>query len=266
MVPSKDEGISRMAVHVRVVTPITSKGFRKLSDFRGLLPPGDILSHVEIDKGPASIECEYEEMLAIPDTVAKIIQAERDGADAVVIDCMGDPGLKAGRECVRIPVFGPCETSMNLACMLGDHFSVITVLKRLRGQFENQAKLFGAWEKYASVRAVDIPVLDLEDDLGSTVKALTAQAILAIEEDGADVIIFGCTGMLGCADGVSEGLRQRGYDVPVIDPVPVTVRMAAAVAASGLCHSKLAYQMPPRKKIVGYDMPDLYQMSAHGVR
>ena len=69
-----------MAVHVRVVTPITSKGFRKASDFKGLMGPGDTLSHVEIDKGPASIECEYEEMLAIPDTVAKIIQAERDGA------------------------------------------------------------------------------------------------------------------------------------------------------------------------------------------
>ena len=247
-----------MPVHVRVVTPITTKGFRKSSDFNGLLGPSDTISHVEIDKGPASIECEYEEMLAIPDTVAKIIQAERDGADAVVIDCMGDPGLKAGRECVGIPVFGPCETSMNLACMLGNHFSVITVLKRLRGQFENQAKLFGAWEKYASVRAVDIPVLALEQDLLSTTRVLTEQAILAIEEDGADVIIFGCTGMLGCASGVSAGLLQRGYDIPVINPVPATVRIAAAVASSGLSHSKIAYQMPPRKMVVGYSMPDLY--------
>ncbi len=246
-----------MGVHVRVVTPITSRGFRAASDFEGLLGAEDTVSHVEIDRGPASIECEYDEMLSVPDTVAKIVDAERDGADAVVIDCMGDPGLKAGRECVNIPVLGPCETSMNLACMLGNNYSVITVLKRLRGQFENQAKLFGAWEKFASVRAVDIPVLDLEQDPTGTRKTLTEQALVAVEEDGADVIIFGCTGMLGCAEAVREGLLARGYDIPVIDPVPATVRIAASLAASKLSHSKIAYELPPNKPVVGYDMPPL---------
>jgi allantoin racemase len=245
-----------MAVHVCLVTPITSRGFRKLSDFDGLLGAKDKISHVEVDKGPASIECEYEQMLAGPDTVAKIIKAERDGADAVVIDCMGDPGLKAARECVRIPVFGPCETSMNLACMLGNRYSVLTVLKRLRGLFENQAKLYGSWEKFASVRAVDMPVLNLEEDLVATTQSLTEQAVLAIEEDGADVIIFGCTGMLGCAAGVRKGLLKLGYDIPVIDPVPTTIRIAAAVSGGGLSHSKIAYQTPPKKMVVGYSMPD----------
>ena len=246
-----------MGVHVRVVTPITSRGFRHASDFEGLLGKDDVVSHVEIDRGPASIECEYDEMLSVPDTVAKIVEAERDGVDAAVIDCMGDPGLKSGRECVNIPVLGPCETSMNLACMLGNNYSVITVLKRLRGQFENQAKLFGAWEKFASVRAVDIPVLDLEQDPEGTRRTLTEQALLAVEEDGADVVIFGCTGMLGCAEAVRAGLLERGYDIPVIDPVPATVRVAGALVASGLSHSKVAYELPPDKPVVGYDMPAL---------
>ena len=29
-----------------------------------------------------------------PDTILKIIDAENEGCDAAVIDCMGDPGLK----------------------------------------------------------------------------------------------------------------------------------------------------------------------------
>ena len=247
-----------MGTHVRVVTPITSRGFRDASQFEGILGEDDLVSHVEIDRGPASIECEFDEMLSVPDTVARIIEAERDGADAVVIDCMGDPGLKPARECVRIPVLGPCETSMNLACMLGNRYSVISVLKRMRGQFENQAKLFGAWEKFASVRAVDIPVLELERDLEGTRQALTEQALLAVENDGADVIIFGCTGMLGCAGAVRDGLLARGYDVPVIDPVPTTVRVAVALVASGLSHSKLAFELPPDKPVTGYDMPHLH--------
>ncbi|MEZ5666819.1 MAG: aspartate/glutamate racemase family protein [Alphaproteobacteria bacterium] len=249
-----------MTKHIRVVTPITTHGFRKKSDFDGLAGPGTLISHVEIDRGPASIECEYDEMLAIPDTVAKIIEAERDGAQAVIIDCMGDPGLKAGRECVSIPVLGPCEAAMHLAAMLGHTFSVITVLKRLRVQFENQAKLYGCWDKYASTRAVDIPVLALEGDLGITKRTLTEQALLAVEQDGADAIIFGCTGMLGCAEAVRDGLLARGYDIPVIDPVPAAVRLASALIDMGISHSRVAYAPPPAKPVVGYDMP---AMAAH---
>ncbi len=246
-----------MSKHIRVVTPITTHGFRKVSDFDGLVGPETAISHVEIDRGPASIECEYDEMLAVPDTVAKIVEAERDGADAVIIDCMGDPGLKPGRECVSIPVLGPCETAMHLAAMLGHKFSVVTVLRRINVMIENQAKLYGCAEKYASTRAVDIPVLALENDVKGTQRTLTEQAVLAVEEDGADAIIFGCTGMLGCAEAVRDGLLAKGYDIPVIDPVPAAVRMANALIDIGVSHSRIAYQPPPAKAVVGYDMPSL---------
>ena len=78
--------------NIRLVCPITSQGFRRLEDLKAAEGPGFEISLSQIEAGPASIECEFDEMLAVPDTVAKIIQAEREGADAVVIDCMGDPG------------------------------------------------------------------------------------------------------------------------------------------------------------------------------
>ena len=83
---------------------------------------------------------------------------------------------------------------------------------------------------------------------------LTEQALLAIEEDGADAIIFGCTGMLGCAEAVREGLLAKGYDVPVIDPVPYAIGLAATLVEAGLSHSRITYPAPPPKPVVGYDM------------
>ncbi len=244
-----------MKKHIRIVTPITTRGFRKPSDFDALRTPDIEISLREIDIGPASIECEFDEMLAVPDTVAKIIEAEREGADAVVIDCMGDPGLKPGRECVSIPVIGPAEASMHLAAMLGHRFSVITVLERIKAMTENQVRIYGLWDRFASVRAVDIPVLDLESDIAAVKRMLTEQALLAVEKDGADAVIFGCTGMLGCAEAVREGLLARGHDVPVIDPVPYAVRLAAALIEAGLSHSGVSYATPPAKPVVGYDIP-----------
>ena len=113
-----------MKKQIRIVTPIAAQGSWRSVDQSVLEGPGYEISVTEIDSGPASLESGFDEMLAVPDTVAKIIAAEREGVDAVVIDCMGDPGLKAGREAVRIPVLGPCETSMHLAAMLGQRFSL----------------------------------------------------------------------------------------------------------------------------------------------
>jgi len=241
-----------MAVHVRVVTPITTQGFRTGKDAERLSSEGVKVDFVNVETGPASIECDYEIMLAQPGTIAKVIEAERAGANAVVIDCMGDPGLFGARECVAIPVLGPMQTAMCVAAMLGHQFSVVTVLDRILPIIETQTAVYGMTGKLASARAVDIPVLELEKDLDATKRALTEQARKAVVEDKADVIIFGCTGMFGCADAVHDGLLKDGLDIPVIDPVPNAVNVAAALVRSRLAHSKQAYRQPPKKKVVGY--------------
>ena len=239
-------------VHVRVIVPITTRGFRRPDMLRALESPGVVVSHAEIDTGPGSIECEFEAAMAAPGTVAKIIEAEREGVDAVVIDCMGDPGLRPSRETVSIPVLGPGQTGMLIAALLGQTFSVVTVLRRLRPSFENTAALAGISGKLASVRAVDIPVLALEADLERTQRLLVDEAAKGVEQDGAEAILFGCTGLLGCAAAVREGLLARGIDVPVIDPIPNAVAVAAAMARLGLAQSKRTYPMPPAKQLIGY--------------
>ncbi|MFN8592253.1 MAG: aspartate/glutamate racemase family protein [Thermomicrobiales bacterium] len=243
---------------LRIITPITTHGFASIDNFLPLMRPDTELSHVEIDHGPASIESDYDAMLATPHTVARIIEAERDGVDAVIINCMDDPGMQAGREAVRIPVLGPCESTMHLAAMLGHTFSVITVMKHLRRQFENHARLYGVQDKLASVRAVEIPVLALEDDRDRLVQMLADEAQLAVEQDGAHVMIFGCTGMIGTAQEVEAELARRGYpDVPVLDSMVIAVKLAETFVDLGLRHSKMTWPNPPAKRIAGFEfMPE----------
>jgi len=243
-----------MRKRIRVITPIVTEGFSRAEDFQPAAGVETELSHARIERGPASIECEFDEALAVPDTVARIIEAERDGVDAVVIDCMGDPGMKPGREAVSIPVLGPGQATMHLAAVLGHRFSVITVIENCIPMMENQARVYGVAEKLASVRAVHIPVLELEQDQQRLTDALVEQSVMAIEDDGAHAIIFGCTGMIGCAQEVQQGLARRGYGgVPVIDPMPATIKLAEALVDLGLSHSKRTYATPPTKRVVGYD-------------
>ena len=246
-----------MSINVKLVTPITAKGLRK-NEHLDLMTSNDLkVSATGIDIGPNSIECEYEEAMSQPDTILKIVDAENEGCDAAVIDCMGDPGLKGARECVSIPVIGPCETAMHYASMLGHKFTVVTVLDRLIPQFENQALLYGVPSKLACVKAVDIPVLELEDDLDATVEQLKIKSIEAIKDHNADVIIFGCTGLFGCADALQSKLKKSGFDVPVIDPIPLAVNTAYVCAKLKLAQSKKCYPQPPEKGMVGFNKPKL---------
>jgi allantoin racemase len=240
---------------IRVIVPHPSKEFE--AHARNALSPAarpdTELSVVSLDKGPASTESRYERATAVPDTVAKIVQAEKDGAEAVIPDCMGDPGLEEGRERVSIPVIGPTETSMHFAAMLGHRFSVVTVLDRLAPYFEECATRTGQRGRLASVRSVNIPVLELGDQ-ARAVQALVEEAAKAVRDDGAHVIFFGCTGMTGLAKQVEEGLKKEGItDVPVIDPAVLALKVAEALAEMGLSHSKRTYPLPPEKEIIGYD-------------
>jgi allantoin racemase len=239
---------------IRVIRPVIGLPTRDslVVELSAVAAPGTKTSEVSLDKGPASIESTYESALAAIGVVDKIVEAEQEGVDAVVANCMDDPGVEAGREMVSIPVIGPAETSMHVAAMLGHRFSVIAVLEADERPFFDHATKAGLASRLASVRAINIPVLEL-GDRERTVTALLEQSVRAVKEDGAHVLIFGCTGMAGMAGAVEEGMRRQGItDVPVIDPAVLAFKMAEALAGMGLSHSKRTYPTPPKKEIVGY--------------
>ena len=239
---------------IRAVTPIITTAFGPMiiEELERVARPDTEISNVFLDAGPASVESAYDEAIAAPDVVAKVREAEADGIDAVIINCFGDPGLDAARELVSIPVIGPCETSMHVAAMRGHKFSVITVLERIIPELELHAQKYGVGWKLASVRSIDLPVLDLEKGREQFVGRMVERAAEAIEEDGAHVIVLGCTGLAGLDEQVKRGLSKLGYVVPVIDPASIALKMAEALVDAKLTHSKRTYPQPPEKEIVGY--------------
>ena len=200
------------------------------------------LDTVGIDRGPSSIESRYDEIFSMPEIVKRVKEAEAEGVDACVINCFGDPGVRASREVVNIPVMGPCESSLLIASSLCDRFSGITVLKSVGGLIRENASISGVSEKLASVRAVDIPVLDLHQDNEKTAVALYEEGKKAIDEDGAEVLILGCTGMTGMAERLSKELG-----VKVIDSLPTAVKLAETLVSLKLTHSKIAFPTPADK-------------------
>lgn len=242
-----------MTLSLRIITPHTTPRPNKLSALEGLARACAVaLSQATLETGPASIESAFDEALCAPDVVRRAIEAEQDGVDALIIDCMGDPGLQAARESVHIPVFGPAETSMHVAAMLGHRFAIVTVLERVRPLIEHLAGRYGVAGKLACVRSVDTPVLAIDDDPDRLADALFGEARRAVLVDRADVVVLGCTGFAGLDAALKARLDEAGLAVPVTDPLAVTLAVAAGLVRANLAHSKRGYPPPPGKRIAGF--------------
>jgi allantoin racemase len=238
-----------MEVHVINPTITTDWHEDTWRAYAQIARPGTIIRVSTLEWGTASIESYRDEALAVPDILTHVVRAARAGADAVIIDCMADPGLYAARELVAIPVVGPAQASMHFASMLGHRFSVLTISEQDIPAVEEQAARYGLAAKLASARSFGIPVLALHEDKAATLSRVVRVAELAVREDGAHVLIPGCTGLAGLALSIQAALAERGCEVPVLDPPSVAVKLAESLVDLGLSPSRQTYPPPPAKAI-----------------
>jgi len=203
-----------------LIVPIITKTFinkeEEAKRFENYVRPDTVVDVNFLDYGPASIESRYDDVMAAPFVVKKAEWAEKNGYDAVVVSCMMDPGVKAAKEAVDIPVIGPREASRQIASILGDN--------------------------YATIYPRGLTVLELSQDPEKTYKVLLENARNALD-GGAQVLILGCTGLTGLARRLHKELK-----VPVLEGEGLALALAQLFVDVGLSQSKLAYKKPPKKK------------------
>jgi len=232
-----------------VIDPVTTDEWLKPDReyLQGIADEGTRVEVVGLERGPRSLETFYDVAHAEPE-ILKIIRKRQGAVDAIMINCFADPALEAAREVSDKVVLGAGETSMSVAIQLGPKFSVISVLRNTAAWVRMQAVKLGVEAKLASAIGVDIPVLELEKDPERTIDLIVRSAKEAIERDGAEVIVLGCTGMAPLAAAVRERI-----DVPLIEPAATTLKMAEAMVKLGLRHSRGGLYLPPSfNKIEGY--------------
>lgn len=234
---------------IKVITPVISDIFNDEArkEFSAYASSDTTIDVCNLDYGPESIECEYDEALCIPNFLEKAIEAEEQGYEGIISNCFADPGVKAAREILNIPVVGPGEASMLYASLLGKSFSILSVLPNVYTMLKNNSETLGVSNNLASIRNINIPVLEVTEK-ERLIDSLNDEMIKVIKEDNAHVLILGCTGMMGVAAELQERLKKVGYDIPVIDPVFAATKMLEGVITMGLKQSKLTYMTPPKKK------------------
>ncbi|MDJ0320843.1 aspartate/glutamate racemase family protein [Pseudarthrobacter sp. PS3-L1] len=199
--------------------------------------------------GADSCEGNFESYLAAVAVMDAVVNYP-DPFDAVIQAGYGEHGREGLQELLDVPVVDITEAAASTAMFLGHKYSVVTTLDRTVPLIEDRLKLAGLQERCASVRASGMAVLELEEEPERAVEAIIDQALRAVREDKAEVVVLGCGGMAG----LDEQIRQRA-GVPVVDGVASAVTIAEALVRMNLSTSKVrTYASPRPKTVVGWPL------------
>ena len=182
--------------------------------------------------------------------------------NAVILLGGADPGFLEAREIAHkyhIALTSCGHASYNMACVLGHKFSVIYLPGAGLPKMHQIVSTYYLGERCASIRHLSIhlprPGYDdavvLEEEKqkalagkrSEAVERAVVEAVDAIENDGADVITFGCSGLYWLTPFLQKRLDDLKWDVPVLDGYTCAILQAKSLVALGRDCSGLTW--PP---------------------
>ena len=222
--------------------------------------PGTEIKLGHLDVSTNYVRSFYAEFYNNIGIIEKVIRAEEQGFEAVILGCMSDPGIWEAREVVDIPVVGVGESAYLIAQLLGIRFAVITVDDKIIPNMEKKLNLYGFLNRAISkpIRAVNPPfttkeyIEGFEDPYKCIIPRFEEVAYECIK-DGADVIIAGC-GYVGPMFTLGGYTRIKGTEVPVVDGATAAIKLAKTLIEMkgkvGVLKSKHSYFAPPPKSVI----------------
>ncbi len=163
---------------------------------------------------PKHLEYHAYEGLVIGDLV-RLTHEAANNYDAIVIGCFYDVGLREAREVSgRSIVTAPCQSATAIASNLGNTFSVLVGRRKWIPKMRENVHTYGHGHRLVSMRPLDLGVHDFQADHNRTCDRLLTEGRKAVQEDGAEVLILGCTAEYGFHETM-----QTELGVPVIDAV-----------------------------------------------
>lgn len=205
-----------------------------------VLQPGTELTFRAPDLGPLSLPENLEDYrnpwfqhLVVHETINTVIAADREGFDAIVVNCFDDPGVKEARALVNTPVFGLLEPTFHYACQLGAKLGALVPdmpgqVAFVQGQIDAlglSSRMILNGVRAESKRFTESFAEALQNPQ-AMVDRLTAQSRQMVD-DGADAIVIACGG-LGQVCGLLgfHVFEHRNELVPVINPLTTAVKTA----------------------------------------
>lgn len=246
-----------------------------------LLNSNFVLSHLEdVDwdlhpgaeplYGNWSVESREEFAYAATARIDGVREACESGKyNGVILLGGGEPGFMESREIGRkygVVVTANAFSQMYLATILGDSFSIIDIEGVHNVYYRDLIRTHQLQDRCRSIRNIgySLPRPGDSDPDTLTAQCIAAakgqkslaverainQAEAAIIEDGAEVITLGCSMTFWLQPFIRDGLKDRGWDVPVLEGYTASIELAKLMINLGVNASGITYMDPrPQRQL-----------------
>lgn len=183
------------------------------------------ITHIE---GPQNIDYYYSKHILELAVCEKVMRAEEEGYDAVIVGCCYDPGVRVARELVDIPVIGPLEASILLSPYYGHDYVVITDHHKAVPYLRDMVKIYGSGN-CMGVSSINWWITDMIRDTNGVAQDAQAAARREMEKVGAEVAILACTIISACTEKYLCDNRAA-RDLTILNPNTMALKMAETMA------------------------------------
>lgn len=240
---SHERRILNPPLRICVLVPVNTSQYndRIMKAIAPVVPPDVQVEIRNITQGHPDIESRTNWLQNGMPVVELAQTIANDGFDGIWLTDFDMCGVEAAREVIDIPIIGGFPASAFAALMLSQRFSIITILQSTLAMQRGHPQTYGIQDTFASIRAIDCPVAQLENVDVVVVRTFEA-ALKAIKEDGAQSILLGCTGFVDVASRVSTLLSEAlGVYVPVLDPNQAGFSFLVSLPRMRVRPSRLTY-------------------------
>lgn len=216
-------------MRVKSITPIRvtdAELARRQARYDELAPAGIEVELVNLADGPdVPRRLESADDIAVSERLvaAEIASTDPGAHDAVLPDCVLDPGVISSAGSAPVPAYGILQLSSGFLAALGHRFGAVTRNEPIARELRACLRRYGTDRDFDDVVVLDLDFDDIEKHevwnaaIDSVRDRFTARSVLAV--------INGCSAV---------DVVDRDGGATVIDPTRLAMRMLGLVAASGL--------------------------------
>jgi allantoin racemase len=190
---------------------------------------GTELTISHLDECPVDIDYFYSKHLMESVLFERVMRAEEEGFDAVIVGCCYDPGVRTARELVDIPVVGPMEASLQLANYHGHSYTIVTDHHKAAPYIEDVVKATGLGGNCRGIRTIEWYVRDMVNDPDAVARETIETCRRVVKETKADSILMGCTIVAACFQQyIMSGGAQP--EIAIVNPNLMALKVAETLA------------------------------------